>query len=42
MFVSDHKKRVGVDNIHLGGDGRSQWAQLRTKFKAEDSSLLKG
>ena len=34
------KKRVGIDNLYLWGDGRSQGAQLRTNFKAVDSSLL--
>ena len=35
------KERVGVDNLHLYGDGRSKGAQLHANFKAVDSSLLK-
>ena len=40
-FLVAIKKRVGVYNPTLRGDGRSQQAQLCTNFKAEDGSLLK-
>ena len=40
MLNSDHKKRVGVDNLHLWGDGRSQRPQLNTNFKSVERSLL--
>ena len=42
MFVSGCSKRVGVDNLHLLGDGRTHRAQLHTNFKAINSILLKG
>ena len=35
------KQRVGVDNLHLEGDGRSQWTQLQTNFKAKDRKDLR-